>query len=274
MYDVKIITYPDLSKQVRVYQEPVYEKGDKEEKDRELKIPELDPWNHEPVKDVHDFSDLERSIEVSRKRTVNKVYSYVRSNTWEYFVTFTFSKEKVDRFDFDECSKKLSNWLDNMKKRYCPNMCYLIIPERHKDGAYHFHGLFSNISGMDIRDSGKKVIKKYKVGVRTRYRRTNEVIYLLGRYKLGWTTATVIKDSLRAGRYILKYVTKDLVTNVKNKKRYWVSRNLEVPEVETYLLDDFDRRILCRDLETIASYHKIISCEVYPQVVNLFELDS
>jgi len=274
MYDVKIITYPDLSKQVRVYHMPVFEKGDKEKKEKELKIPECDPWNYEPVKEVHEFSDLERSIEVSRKRTVDKVHSYVRSNTWEYFVTFTFSKEKVDRFDFDECSKKLSQWLKDMKKRYCPNMCYLIIPERHKDGAYHFHGLFSNIDGMDIRDSGKTVIKKYKVGVRTRYRRTNEVIYLLGRYKLGWTTATVVKDSLRAGRYILKYITKDLVTNVKNKKRYWVSRNLEVPEVETFLLDGFDRRILCKELEEDASYHKIISCDAYPQVVNLFELDN
>lgn len=273
MYNVKLLTYPDLTKQVRVYHKPVFEKGDREKQEKEMQIPELNPWNHEPMKTVREFDELERSLEVSRKRTVDKIHSYVRSNTWEYFLTFTFSKDKVNRFDYEECSKKLSQWLKDMKKRYCPNMCYLIVPERHKDGAYHFHGLFSNCEGMDIRDSGKKVIKKSGQGKNIRYKRTNEVIYLFGRYKLGWTTATVVKDSQRAGRYILKYITKDLVSNVKGKKRYWVSKNLETPEMETWMVEDFDKRMFAMELETEASYHKVISCNSYPQVVNLFELD-
>jgi len=80
-------------------------------------------------------------------------------------------------------------------------MCYLIVPERHKDGAYRFHGLFSNCDGMNIRDSGKKIKKKWEDSKgRKRFRRANGQIYRLGGIK-------AVRDSLRAGRYILKFIT-------------------------------------------------------------------
>ena len=35
---------------------------------------------------------------------------------WDYFVTFTFSKEKVNRYDYDVCSKKISQWIKDLKE--------------------------------------------------------------------------------------------------------------------------------------------------------------
>lgn len=273
MYNVKVIKYPDLTTQVRVYHKPILEKIDRNEKEKEVVIPEIDPFTNNPVKTMHDFKDLERSLEVSRKRTINSIYEIVRSNQWEWFLTFTFSKEKVDRYNYDECAKKLSQWLKDMKKRHCPHMCYIVVPERHKDGAYHFHGLFSNCDGMDIRDTGKTVIKKWTDSKgRKRFKRSKEPIYLFGRYKLGWTTATAVKDSLRAGRYILKYITKDLVVNTKSKRRYWNSRNLEVPEVETYGMEEMDKWILQHELEDDCTWSKICECKDYKQVVHIYEM--
>lgn len=270
MYNVKVITYPDLTKQVRVYKRPI-ETGI--EIQRTLPPPEYEPFTNKRVRTVDDFEEVERSLKVSQNRCIDSIHRYARCNVWEWFVTFTFSKERVNRYDYDECSIKLSNWLKNMKKRYCPNMCYLIVPELHEDGAYHFHGLFSACEGMDIKDSGKKVIKRFKRGSRTCFRNTGESIYIFGRYHLGWMTATKIKSNERVVKYVTKYITKELVRGTKGKKRYWVSRNLEVPEEEKLFLDGNEKNIFMNELYEDCSYFKSISCNDFDQTMNVYELD-
>ena len=37
-------------------------------------------------------------------------------------------------------TKKVSKWLDHLH-RIAPKIRYMVVPELHKDGAYHFHGL-------------------------------------------------------------------------------------------------------------------------------------
>lgn len=270
MYNVKVITYPDLSKQVRVYKRPI-ETGI--EVSRTLPPPEYEPFTGKRVRDVIDFDEVDRSLKVSQNRCIDSIHRYARCNEWDWFVTFTFAPDKVNRYDYGECSSKMSQWLRNMKKRYCPNMCYLIVPELHKDGAFHFHGLFSSCDGMDIRDSGKKVIKDYVKGGRKRFRRTDEPIYIFGRYKLGWMTATRVKSNVRVVRYVTKYITKDLVLGTKGKKRYWVSRNLEVPEEEKIFLDANEKNIFMSELYEDCSYYKSIACDDFDQVLNVYELE-
>ena len=47
---------------------------------------------------------------------------------WDFFVTFTFNADKVDRYNFSEVSKKLSNWIDNIKRKYnCKDMGYMLL---------------------------------------------------------------------------------------------------------------------------------------------------
>lgn len=266
MYNVKVIMYPDLSRQIRVYSHPVYE-GEKK-KPRPSPV-ELDPFNDLPVRDI---DEVERSILVSRKRTIDKIYMYARSNTWDWFVTFTFSPDRVNRYDYDDCSKKISKWLKNMKLRYCPDMKYIVVPELHKDGAYHFHGLFADCDGLDIRDSGKKVIRKYQKGSRTCFKKTDTPIYILGRYHLGWTTATAVRSNDRVVKYITKYISKDLVSSVKGKKRYWVSRNLDIPLEETGLLGSDERFVYQSELSEVASFEKHVECKDIKQVLSIYEL--
>ena len=80
---------------------------------------------------------------------------------WDYFVTFTFNSDKVDRYNFSEVSKKLSKWIDNIKQKYgCKDMGYIIVPEKHKDGAWHFHGLFKNCDNLNFIDSVLKTSKE------------------------------------------------------------------------------------------------------------------
>ena len=166
----------------------------------------------------------EDSLERSRSRSINMIYDYARSNNWEWFFTLTFDPKKVDRYDYSLCTKKLSQWLNNARK-LCPDMVYLVVPEKHKDGAFHFHGLFSCIDDLGLVDSGRRDS-------------SNQVIYNVGKYKLGFSTATRIRERKRASSYITKYITKDLFLATLYKKRYWVSRNALLPQVEDFYLDD------------------------------------
>ncbi len=171
------------------------------------------------------------SLRVARVRAKKKISDFARCNHWDWFFTFTFDKEKIDRYDYDVVSEALQNWLSNIR-RIAPNIRYLIVPEQHKDGAWHFHGLFADCQGLTFR------FGKFKRGER---------IYNVESYHLGWTTATKVKDSKRVQFYITKYITKDVVSVTKGKHRYWASRNLATPEVEVVYLDGMALSMFCEE---------------------------
>lgn len=269
-YNVKIITFPDLTKQVRIYSHLVDYHPKKVEK-------KFNPFTDQRFSEVHTetFEEHFDAVrEVSLNRTKGKIYNYAKCNDWEFFVTFTFSKFMVDRYNYDECSSRLSKWLNNLR-RTSPNLCYIVVPEQHKDGAWHFHGLVSGLDDREIVWSGKYVIQKVrKNGCRTKFVRTDRKIYKIGRYKLGWMTATEIQDRQRAITYITKYVTKDMMVGLFGKKRYWASRNLQVPEEEVMLLDQVDRMILSDELEEVCKYYKASQRDkCMAQSVEIFDFD-
>lgn len=155
------------------------------------------------------------------KRAKNKIYDYARCNMWDYFLTFTFNPDKVDRTNYDECRKKLTKWLNNISQRYCNGeLKYIIVPELHSDGvSYHFHGLLSNCDGIIFVPSGH-------------IDNNGRTIYNLPQYKLGFTTATAITDTNKVCSYLAKYVTKQLDLKLKGKRRYLASTNLNLPTEE------------------------------------------
>lgn len=276
-YNVKIITYPDMTKQVRIYSETIgkdefvyprpHRKGRRKKVHNEFDDQLCDLID----KEFDEYFDHVR--ETSMKRTRSKVYNYAKCNDWEWFVTFTFNSEKVDRYDYDSCTKKLTNWFDRLR-RFSPGLSYVVVPEHHKDGAWHFHGLFAGLNDSEIVWTGKHVIKKVcKKGCRTRFVRTDQKIYKIGRYRLGWMTATKIQDKQKVISYITKYITKDMMAGLSGKKRYWASKNLLLPTEETALLDSIGRFVLAGELQEDCSYHKVSQCNTYmTQRVEIFDL--
>lgn len=131
----------------------------------------------------------------SIKRAKDKIFdiAFVNSSLWQYFMTLTLDKTKIDRYDKKIINKKLKIWLQNMVRDY--NLNYLIIPEYHKDGAIHFHGL---ISGDDLRLSYVGLDKK------------GRELYNLDSWRLGFSSCVRLDDNRAAvSSYITKYVTKD-----------------------------------------------------------------
>ena len=151
-----------------------------------------------------------------------------RANRWDYFITLTIDLQKLDSTDFNLISQKLNIWTNNLKKRYAPDLKYIIVPELHKDKRkWHFHGLFANIGKMSLDFSGKVCIGKYIYDYVQKPFATK--IYNIPLWKYGFSTATVIRDPSRASSYITKYVTKDLCRVLPNKHRYLASQNVDKP---------------------------------------------
>lgn len=235
IYNVKVIHYANYD-EVHIYDKNIIARDDvRVSKNGEIvkvkkcKNKEFNPFTGE-YEYMRDFSDktLQFNAYKSRRRACNTIMKYARNNNdWEYFVTFTLDKEKINRYDFIEISSKISDWLSNMRKRYCPDMKYILVPEKHDDGAWHFHGLMSHVDGLKFEDSGLKDKK-------------GRIIYNIYKYKYGFTTATKVDDIDCSISYLLKYVTKDLfsesVEDIRliGKKKFWVSRNLNLPKEDNY----------------------------------------
>lgn len=166
----------------------------------------------------------DRVLRNSINRSKNAIYEYSRANSWEYFITLTFNKQKINRYDYDEVSRKVGKWLNNARSRLSKDLKYIIVPELHKDGAYHLHGLLANTGDLKFIDSGIK--------------NNGHIVYNISNFNLGFTTATTIIDTLKASNYITKYITKELAISTYGKNRYWVSRNLDKPIVEELYLSD------------------------------------
>lgn len=159
----------------------------------------------------------------SLSRTIQKIYDIGFSHEWEWFVTFTFNKEKVDRYNYEAVGRKMGKFLDNIKQRKADELIYEIVPEPHKDLAWHFHGLMKNLGDIKLIDSGKKD-------------RKGRTIYNLPEFEssLGWTTATRISSPSKAVSYLVKYITKSRHDNIlpKGKQRVWASKNADKTQIK------------------------------------------
>lgn len=257
MYNVKSVTYQATGEQdIFTYKNPVMSGGKRTKKEvseeLEMEFPkELTPEELQ--------KNADRSLKVSLNRTVNKVYDYARANVWEWFITWTLDPKKIDRYDYKAITDKLSKWLDNTRQRKAPDLKYIIVPEKHKDGAYHFHGLLSHTGELEFIDSGKKT-------------KTKDKIYNLEDWTLGFTTATKVKDTLKASNYITKYITKELMNDTKGQRRYWNSKNLDIGLVETDVVLDIEN--IHNALKDEAKRHKIIDVNTpeYNNRINIFTI--
>lgn len=170
-------------------------------------------------------------LDASLSRTRSKVFELAMCNPWEYFVTLTLSPEKGDRLDLHTFQRSLSKWLNNLNFRHGWNIKYLLIPEPHKDGAWHMHGLFMGIPvGQFVPFSIHDHIP-YKVLSLVRQGRKimNWPAYA---DKFGYVTCERIRNFEACAKYITKYITKELGEQAGrlNEKLYLCSHGLKRAE--------------------------------------------
>lgn len=174
----------------------------------------------EEIKKDNTFIDV-NSEEVKRcslSRTKRNLRELALCNDFEYFCTFTINSNMGDRYNLDICQNKLKKILKKIK-RVKKDFSYVIITEKHKDGAFHFHGLVKNIPDL------------YK----------NKYGYLSSKIfdtELGFNSFSIIKDYTKCCNYITKYITKDCIKNSHNQI-YISSRGLKKSSREEFEFINF-----------------------------------
>ena len=188
-----------------------------------ITICKLDVWEKDGYENFEIGKEKERaeSDEIGKlrnniSRAKGKVFEYAKCNDWDWFFTGTLDKRKQDRYNLKGYIADLGQLIRNERKRTGAEIRYLLIPEQHKDGAWHMHGYFYGIPETDV------TCNAYGY-------------FSWGRYaeRFGYCSLDKIKDKDRCDNYITKYISKDMggLAIEKNKKLYYVSRGLSTAEV-------------------------------------------
>ena len=204
-------------------------------------------------------------LQKSINRTKTRISDYVLCNNFTHFVTFTFDpknskvKTEENRKDLLKMSKLLMTWINseqiNHFRRHGQRFKYLIVPERHKNGAWHFHAIFEDYKN-EIEDFYSSKNKYLTVDeIRSKNKKPKNQRGFLPRYNLGRSEIAPIKDKTKMSNYIKKYITKDLI-NEKFKKRYWCSKNLKTPEIIENIVES-STRIPKEYILKEYDYHKV-----------------
>lgn len=156
LYNIKIKKFDELSSQLICYSKPIFSTKSKKklvedeinEKEDLIKLVKDDVLKKNLQKRILNLKDVLNELEDEKKlcnltddeyniylkktqenkikyslnndiRAKKKIYDYARANKWEYFLTFTFNQNNVDRTNFYECKKKLSKWFNNISQRFC-----------------------------------------------------------------------------------------------------------------------------------------------------------
>lgn len=200
-------------------------------------------------------SEKESVARVAR-RIRSRVKDLALSNKWQYWVTLTVSPEKCDRYNLKEVTYLLLRLVKRRNERhpeYEP-FKYCLIPEKHEDGAYHFHGFISGIDGDELR-----LNRNWKM----------EIDFLAD--GLGYVCIKPLRllnhiDRFKLLIYTLKYATKAATSCRGEMNRgYLCSRGLTRPEV--FVLGDHRvKTALGYANDTIATYeNEYVSSRLYCQ---------
>ena len=182
-----IYSYPDGSTDVLVCTAPIFREPGWELSGWGEDHTKCDPSPREKGK-KSEGCDMVRSM----RRARAKLRRLALANGFDYFVTLTLDPAKIDRHDGAAVVKALGRWCDNMVRRH--GLRYILVPERHKDGAYHFHGFMAG-EGLKAIDSGVKW--------------ESRPVYNLPQWGYGFTTAQRLYGDYHAAvGYCCKYIGK------------------------------------------------------------------
>ncbi|HEO7283809.1 TPA: hypothetical protein VBE53_001886, partial [Streptococcus agalactiae] len=96
------------------------------------------PTNHERqirTEEEQEIYNFQQAQKIQRR-----IRYYCECNDFDLFWTLTFDDEKVNAKDYEYAKKKLRAWLKYQREKY-GKFDYIFIPELHKNGRIHFHGI-------------------------------------------------------------------------------------------------------------------------------------
>lgn len=205
----RVKTYPDGSYELMVASRRAFMPEGWEDRIRSIAAGEEEERVRDPPADPG--ANVARAV----RRAKTQVRDMALCTPFKYFVTLTTDPAKVDRYDDVAILRKLRYWLDNHVRR--DGLTYIVVPERHKDGAVHFHGFFNAAlpavdSGTMTADSWKRPRRPRSKAQRAEWEAAGaRPVYNLPAWTLGFSTAIELYGDYRAAvGYVCKYIGKSM----------------------------------------------------------------
>lgn len=165
-------------------------------------------------------------------RARSRIFELALCNPWEWFVTLTLDPKKYDRKDLAKFIKDLSQMIRDYRKKNGITVKYLLIPEHHKDGCWHLHGLFMGLPEERLckfqanQHLPVRILERIEQGV---------PVYTWVDYavRFGYCVFEPVKNPTAVSKYITKYITKEMLNTIRelNAHSFYASQNLQRSEV-------------------------------------------
>lgn len=160
------------------------------------------------VRDNYAKSKEGQKSDRSLWRAREKIYQLVEGNigrTGKKPIFFTLTQADQEK-DLKISNAKIKALMRRLKFFLGYSPSYIIVPEFHKSGAIHYHGVFFNLPFVHV--------EKFRYDL----------------WKEGYVDLQLPKKIRSVARYLAKYLTKDTLLNLpKNEKSYFCSRDLLRP---------------------------------------------
>lgn len=176
-------------------------------------VAEAAPEDAAADKAAPSMADVERATRRAKIAAFDKILCNPDLDT---FATFTFAPGFVtDKADWQDCYSYLKSWLSNRVQR--SGLKYVIVPERHKSGDIHFHGILNS--------SALRMERAYSARTGRALTHAGNPLFNLPEWKGGFSSAEIIRgsgeDRTKVAKYIFKYMGKQ--TGQKIGGRYMLS---------------------------------------------------
>ncbi|MDL2233488.1 hypothetical protein LJC63_07915, partial [Ruminococcaceae bacterium OttesenSCG-928-L11] len=143
---------------------------------------------------------------------------------------------KFNRYDLKVYHKALGDFIHDYNK-LCTSeekVRFVLIPEMHKDGAWHMHGLLTGIRSKDLEIPEYIQKRNKKTGEISMVKNTKKyAVWKQYARKFGHISIGKIGHQGKTANYITKYITKEM-TNTVNEygaSSYYCSRGLKKSEL-------------------------------------------
>lgn len=147
----------------------------------------------------------DRKLAPAISRAKKVVLELALCNKWEWFGTFTLDKTKYDRYNLDKWYKDFTQWIRDQRKKHSVSIRYVLVPELHQDGAWHMHGLLSDLPPCtpftELRKSGWRLPNKLVDGGYWCWCSYHE--------KFGYNSLGPVRSAVGSAFYMADYVGED-----------------------------------------------------------------
>lgn len=186
------------------------------------------------VRDREEQQHNDAKLDSNFSRARSMVLQYALCNPWQYFFTGTLDPGKWDRGSLDSFMVSFSQKIRDWRKVYGTTLSVLLVPEHHKDGAWHVHGLINNLPDYEVGRFIRLDLSSVGLGWLFPVRLCDGDYFNWYDFCLefGYCSLAPIRDPVATAFYITKYVSKDLSRRSGDlgKHLYFHSRPLRKAE--------------------------------------------